>query len=476
MLISNLKLERGPIPVEFLETLSPKQVWAMWGILNIEKVHVVTNNETNTSFYSIEIGRISEGSPAIHCGLKSQDVIVHVFSDPIASLSQVSQLFTYCNSISINVLRRDSFVNQISTVETPTRSSEQSVDDITDLEEEEEEFVPIRVLVTSTTTQHQQQQQHCDTAYLLDSTPVPMQQQSSMTDMNPRTTESKGIVGNNWIDLATKSNECETNNDTALLICNASQLDLENTHESKTNVWNDDSVVLEDKINSYCNQLQPQQQMHSKTNSNEEDTNIGTSTTRSCKNTNTDKVVLPTTAEEDEALLIDTLYKNILLSSESNNAEEHTTINTTTATFTKKSHDCLENYETDENSMELTCKETKQPIPNDNLNCHDTTFEIQDEDTFLSFHTGCDDTTTTSNRNTTATSTTLDVANTTSSILSSAAVENKKNASLYNNVHTLLPSVEDTTTGTVNNMDSIHKSTFRSTVGISTSSSSFSTM
>ena len=166
------------------------------------------------------------------------------------------------------------------------------------------------------------------------------------------------------------------------------------------------------------------------------------------------------------------IYNNIILSSENNIAENHNN-NNNSSTNTEKSQDFIDNYENDENSMESASKETKI-VPNDNLNFNDSTCEIQEEDTFLWFNTGCDDT---SNMNNTAV--TFDVANT--SILPfAAAAENltdKNNASSLNNVNTLLPSeaaiAEETT---ANSTDPINRSTFRSSVGISTSISNFSGM
>lgn len=109
--IRNISLCRSggdALPMPFLESLSGDQVLSLWGIQKVSCSYgSLDGNDLSTIMLRIDShGQPVRGTTTSPCPLQENDVIVRVLGDPITSLLHVSQLFRFCDALTVDVLRK----------------------------------------------------------------------------------------------------------------------------------------------------------------------------------------------------------------------------------------------------------------------------------------------------------------------------------------------------------------------------------
>ena len=101
------------LPSSFLDTLSPAQVSALWGVSLMklkEYSHDMSTGQItqhNPLSFLITSVDTHPSSPAYQVGLRSMDVIVKLYGDTIQSSRQLCQIMRYCDTLIVDILRME---------------------------------------------------------------------------------------------------------------------------------------------------------------------------------------------------------------------------------------------------------------------------------------------------------------------------------------------------------------------------------
>lgn len=108
--IRNISLCRSggdTLPLSFLESLSGEQVLSLWGIEEVRCSYGSLDGRHARSTIMLRILSLGQcGMTSSSCPLQENDVIVRVLGDPVTSLLHLSQLFRFCDSLTVDVLRK----------------------------------------------------------------------------------------------------------------------------------------------------------------------------------------------------------------------------------------------------------------------------------------------------------------------------------------------------------------------------------
>jgi hypothetical protein len=107
--IRNIPLCRSggdTLPLSFLESLSGEQVLSLWGMAKVGCSYGCLDGHARPTIM-LRIHSLGQcGMTSSSCPLQENDVIVQVLGDPVTSLLHLSQLFRFCDSLTVDVLRK----------------------------------------------------------------------------------------------------------------------------------------------------------------------------------------------------------------------------------------------------------------------------------------------------------------------------------------------------------------------------------